>query len=508
MKKIIKKSNRGLTFSFDGENTKFNIGNKYRYIVDPKNNKVFIIPTDSDTSLKVSRKKVGNKVKSLIDLRAKLVLNNFQDADLIEVKIEKDSIIIEGLKEVTSCTSNKRINSARKSSKIIELDKKKSKYKKVKEIKIDKQLFNKISGDSINIPLDSILSTLYEDEFNTSTNQRESLSEGLNVTIKVLSVFSGAGMFDYPLFEDEKFEIIKAIEINKAACETYKKNIGDIIINENIENFNLDDDNNEYDVLYGGITCKPYSNANRNNRLENHEDINLIDEYIRILKSHKYFKAFVIENVPQLLTANNGEYLENLKRDLDDFEINHIILQDNECGGYTKRKRAFIFGSKIGKVSLAYVKKLGRTVGNALKKVTNKWFNYNDITSVNNSTKERMKFVPPGGNWQDIPKELWLPSYNIGKTHSNTYRRLDINAPSITLANYRKCNIIHPIEDRGLSVAEAAAISGFNDYKFMGSLSEKQQAVANGVPYHLGLTVKNILKRLFMRYFNNNIVYD
>jgi len=142
-----------------------------------------------------------------------------------------------------------------------------------------------------------------------------------------------------------------------------------------------------------------------------------------------------------------------------------------------------------------------------LKKVTSNWFNFNDVTVPSKSTEERMKNIPKGSNWESLPKELWCPSFKIGKTHSNTYRRLELDKPSITLANYRKCNIIHPTENRGLSVAEALALSGFDNYKVLGSLSEKQQAISNGVPYFLGLTVKNIVKNLFLKYFKTiNII--
>ena len=315
----------------------------------------------------------------------------------------------------------------------------------------------------------------------------------------MLSVFSGAGMLDFGLFLDNDFEIVKAIEYNPSACESYKANIGDIVINDDIRNYKVD---GEYDLLWGGPPCTPYSNSNRVNRLEHHKDIDLVQEYIRILKSSNKFKAFVMENVPQILTANNGQYLKKIKEELKDYDINYTILQDNECGGYTIRKRAFIFGSKIGNVVINKIKKVGKTVGDAIKKVTSKWFNFNDYTKPSEYTKLRMSYVPEGGNWSDIPKELWQPSYKVGKTHSNTFKRLAMDMPCITLANFRKCNLIHPLEDRGLTVAEALAISGFDErFKVLGTLSDKQVAVANGVPFYLGVTVKNIIKRVFFKYY-------
>ena len=362
-------------------------------------------------------------------------------------------------------------------------------------------MLNQIKDNTSKTALNSILKDLKEQGYVSSDNNLKSLKNGIKTTIKVLSLFSGVGMFDYPLHMDSDFEIIKAVELNKSACETYKFNIGDIIENKDIREFKINE-TEDVDLLYGGVPCRPFSNANRVNRLDNHKEIDLIDEYVRILKSNSNFKAFVIENVPQILTCNNGLYLNNLKKNLKEFDISHIVLNDYECGGHTNRKRAFIFGSKIGKVSLNFIKRTGKTVRDAIKKVTDKWFNFKDITFPSDSTKEKMSYVPQGGNWMDIPKDLWAKSYRAGKTHSNTFRRLDLNKPSIALSNFRKSNIIHPTENRTISVAEAIALSGFDDYKILGNLSERQQAIANAVPFNLGLAVKEIIKNVFINHFN------
>lgn len=505
MKKIIKRSNRGLTFSFHGENTNFNIGSNYRYIIEPKSRKIYILSSNAKNSLKVSKKKVGKSIKSLIDLRAKSVKNVFENAEFIEVKIEKSTIVVDILREITTSKLASVKNKLVKSNKVININKKLNNFKSINTLRIDSSLLDKVSGDTSYFSLNSFLSTFQLEEDNRSSEEVKELTEGIKTSIKVLSLFSGAGMLDYAFNNDSNFKIIKAVEYNKSACNSYRKNIGDIIINEDIRRFSIDD-SNEYDLLLGGPPCTPYSNSNRISRLENHKDIDLMGEFIRVINSYK-FKAFMMENVPQVITSNKGEYMRSLKEKLSNFDIKYLILQDNECGGYTTRKRAFIFGSRIGEISLNYVKKVGKTVGDALRKVNSRWFNFNDITNPNTETKKRMSCIPQGGNWMDLPGNLYLPSFKLGKTHSNTYRRLELNKPSVTLCNYRKCNIIHPIEDRGLSVAEASAISGFDEkFKFIGTLAEKQLQVSNGVPYHLGITVKNIIKRLFIRYNKENLV--
>ncbi|MGN4128116.1 DNA cytosine methyltransferase [Lysinibacillus sphaericus] len=66
-----------------------------------------------------------------------------------------------------------------------------------------------------------------------------------------------------------------------------------------------------------------------------------------------------------------------------------------------------------------------------------------------------------------------------------------MNAPSITLPNVRKSNILHPIEHR-VSVRECARLFSLpDDFLFTGNLSDMQQRVCNGVPEQLAKSLAN-----------------
>jgi site-specific DNA-cytosine methylase len=100
---------------------------------------------------------------------------------------------------------------------------------------------------------------------------------------------------------------------------------------------------------------------------------------------------------------------------------------------------------------------------------------------------ERYKRIPPGGNWESITK--MMSNYaDVERTHSNIYRRLVWNQPSITIGHYRKSMLVHPRQDRGLSLREAARLQSFPDWfrfagavKGPGGLIHKQQQLANAV---------------------------
>jgi DNA-cytosine methyltransferase len=101
---------------------------------------------------------------------------------------------------------------------------------------------------------------------------------------------------------------------------------------------------------------------------------------------------------------------------------------------------------------------------------------------------KRYHNIREGRNWQDIA-DMMTNYADIERTHSNIYRRLQRSDPSITIGHYRKSMLIHPQQDRGLSLREAARLQSFPDwFRFAGSatgvkggLSHKQQQLANAV---------------------------
>lgn len=100
---------------------------------------------------------------------------------------------------------------------------------------------------------------------------------------------------------------------------------------------------------------------------------------------------------------------------------------------------------------------------------------------------DRYRQIPRGGNWQDIVESLTNYAA-VGRTHSNIYRRLEWGTPSITIGHYRKSMLVHPSQNRGLSLREASRLQSFPDwFRFAGScngsggLVHKQQQLANAV---------------------------
>jgi DNA (cytosine-5)-methyltransferase 1 len=84
---------------------------------------------------------------------------------------------------------------------------------------------------------------------------------------------------------------------------------------------------------------------------------------------------------------------------------------------------------------------------------------------------------------------------DVERCHTGIYHRLRGDRPSKLIGNFRKNMLIHPEQDRGLSIREAARLQSFPDrYRFLGSIGFQQQQVANAVPPLLAHAVATAIK--------------
>ena len=120
-------------------------------------------------------------------------------------------------------------------------------------------------------------------------------------------------MLDWPFHLDPAFEINYACDSDAAACESYRHNIGNHIVCRDVRE--VSGKIPPQHLIIGGPSCKPFSSSNRRRRMENHEDVDLVDEYIRITQENCP-EIFVIENVPQFITCESGKFLSKVLQKL------------------------------------------------------------------------------------------------------------------------------------------------------------------------------------------------
>lgn len=481
-RKKIKSSSRGLTFSTKNHSA---IGTKFRYFINKTDNTIIIMP-DENGSGTVSRKKCGKTYNPLYDIRSKEVRELVSNADYLEVVETEESIIVHIYKKVRSKVLKRNI----------------VRIEDVFAQKTGEIVLCKASGTDcfggLTLTNDEYFASLVDSIPSSYKKRVKRNRKELETVYSVASLFSGAGLLDYA-FKDPKFRFVFGVDFDENACMTYRENIGEHILCKDIREIK-GKDVPDIDLVIGGPCCQAYSNANRCNvdTVEGEEKRLLVEDYVRLVKE-KQVKVFVIENVPQMLTKENGKYLERILHRLPEYDITYTLVTDCEVGGYTKRKRAIVIGSKIGKITLPAAKvHTVKTVKDALEKVDATWFNYEDVTIPKSETEKIMSYVPQGGNWKDVPREV----REFGKdTHSDIYRRLAWDEISPTIVNWRKINLTHPDKNRILTVSEAAALMGLDkDFRILGkTLNSKQQQVSNGVTQAIGRFVKKyVLEALEM----------
>lgn len=522
--KHIKMSDRGITFS---DKAIFPIGTEYKYVIDKDNKKIVILPFLSTDNPKekagtVSRKKRKDESIPLIDIRnnrnhkeAYEALSGFSQ---LQVTVNGDEIVIEGYEQVSTEEQKeaglftKAVNKVKDAFK----SKEKSTSKKVVDITdilnvkkkltvvLSKKDLAKVVGEQItfdafdwNVASDALSASI-----SSSNPNILGALENLHIPMQIASLFSGAGVMDEG-FKEAGFDVVFALERDAEAAMTYRHNLGDHIHVADITKFDKSKITKS-PVMIGGSPCQGFSNSNRHTKFLENPNNMLVKHYIDSIKANENCQVFVLENVPQILTAGDGAFKEEIYEALKEFEITSGVLSAANFGAAQGRNRAFFIGSKIGKIELPqpmYSPSEYQTVKEAFEGLHDGIPNQMDFSKGKKTTVDRMKHIPQGGNWQAIPDDLKTPRMMSGNTHSSVYKRLEWDKPSITIANPRKSNITHPEKNRILSVRECARLFGLKDtFEFKGSLSSKQQQICNSVPVQLAKAVATVVKNAIMQF--------
>ena len=163
----------------------------------------------------------------------------------------------------------------------------------------------------------------------------------------VVSLFSGCGGMDLG-FKNAGFEIIYANDFFKEATETYKLNVSDNVVCEDITKVKSSDIPDNPDVIIGGFPCQGFSIANTNRSMQDERNF-LYKELLRIIKD-KTPKFFVAENVKGLLSMENGKVIDMIIKDFEEigYDVDYKLLNAAEYGIPQMRERVIIIGNRIG----------------------------------------------------------------------------------------------------------------------------------------------------------------
>ena len=348
--------------------------------------------------------------------------------------------------------------------------------------------------------------------------------------LTAVDLFAGAGGFSIG-FRETGFDVRLALDSDRSAAMTYMRNQPESrFFCDSIQAISPDEilvgaglRRGELTALMGGPPCQDFS-INNHRRGQDERRAGLVHNYLSMVSMLRP-RFVLMENVTGLLSANDGLWVETVHESLNrlGYAVEHRILRAEDFGVPQRRRRVFFMaardqgaiawpgpthrpGGRPGLVTVndaigdlpqvevgagtedmiydgpprSQYQRLMRGTGRRL---------YNHVApALGIRNRERIRFVPPGGSWRDIPYDLLPPGMQraLRKDHTKRYGRLHPDELSGTILT--KCDphwgaFIHPTQARTLTVREAARLQSFPDtYRFLGPRLAQGRQVGNAVP--------------------------
>lgn len=339
--------------------------------------------------------------------------------------------------------------------------------------------------------------------------------------LKFIDLFSGCGGMSLG-FEQAGFECALAVDMWADALTTYQYNnpkaqiLCADISQIDAEKFKHQCQIDRVDLIIGGPPCQGFSLAGK--RIIDDERNSLYKGFVRFVAAFQP-RAFVMENVPNILSIGGGVVKESIVEEFTKlgYKVEHKVLMASEYGVPQNRRRAFFVGLLNGASFVFPVATLLKAVtsSEALSDLT-EWsvedgapyavpaqssyqvairqgslgvFNHK-ASAHKQKTIDTIALVPDGGNYKDLPISLQRTRrVNIAWT------RLDSQRPSFTIDTGHNHHF-HYKYNRVPTVRESARLQSFPDtFIFMGSKVSQLKQVGNAVPPMLARAIAGALMK-------------
>lgn len=340
-----------------------------------------------------------------------------------------------------------------------------------------------------------------------------------------IDLFCGAGGLSEG-FANAGFRLVAATDMHEPSARTFRRrHPGTPFIEAGIEDLTPADlagglAGGELDCMIGGPPCQAFSMYNHKRGMQD-ERSGLFRHYLRIVQGLMP-KAVVIENVTGLLS------MPAAVREIHDrlgklgYSVEHRVLKAEEYGVPQERRRVFFIALRDGSPdfpapthggpgqpsfntvrdaigdlpaavngpcegSLPYPGEPGTPYQARMRKGSSGAVSH-VAPRLGKANMERLRHIPPGGSWRDIPHDLLPAGMKMARRsdHTKRYGRLRWDGLACTILT--KCDVhwgayIHPDEDRSLTMREAARFQSFpDDFLFSGSRTEQYRQIGNAVP--------------------------
>lgn len=345
---------------------------------------------------------------------------------------------------------------------------------------------------------------------------------------RVIDLFAGVGGLSLG-FEKKGFDVVLANEYDASIAASYIANHKNTkMIVGDITSLNLEDTFGKLagtiDVVIGGPPCQGFSQKGQRKTI--HDERNFLFKYYVSVVELVKPKYFVMENVPNLLTAEGGYFrheIEELFNKLG-YSLEYEVLNASDYGVPQNRRRAVIIGKLDGDAPKLPVPKGNKvTIWDAISDLaylesgegseeqeykypaesdyekmlradSSKLFNH-IATKHSPLALERLALIPPNAGREVLPEEHLTKSI-----YSGTWTRMKKDEISVTITTRfdtpSSGKFTHPFLDRAITVREAARIQSFpDDFHFVGNKGSQMKQVGNAVPPLLAAAIAEVIMK-------------
>lgn len=169
-----------------------------------------------------------------------------------------------------------------------------------------------------------------------------------NGKYKMIDLFAGIGGTRLGFTQTGEINVVFSSEWDKYSQKSYRANFGETP-NGDITKIDAKDIP-DHDILVGGFPCQSFSQAGKKKGFEDTRGT-MFFEIARIIKE-KQPKAFLLENVRNLVSHDHGKTFETIKATLDElgYEIYPMLFHAKDFGVPQNRERIYIVGFNRKKV--------------------------------------------------------------------------------------------------------------------------------------------------------------
>ncbi|MFV0430083.1 MAG: DNA cytosine methyltransferase [Arachnia sp.] len=326
---------------------------------------------------------------------------------------------------------------------------------------------------------------------------------------KIVSLFSGAGGLDLG-FKKSGFPLTFAVDLSPAAIQTHKRNFKEATsVAADLEDLGPDGvmaylenllEPGESIGVIGGPPCQGFSRANTASEANDPRN-RLPLLYLQIVEAlqGKYKVEFVLfENVLGIRDAKHSKTFRGILAKFKELGLTPDVNEYSalDYGVAQARNRVIISGFREEAIAHDFMPEKiaasGLTVRSVIGDLPEPAFFARDL--------EKSSIPHHENHWTMRPVSKRFSRSGGADRSGRSFRRLEWDRPSPTVAYGHREIHVHPEGRRRISIFEAMLLQGFpDDFVLEGTLSSQVEQVSNAVPPPLAQSLATAIKAALLK---------